>query len=196
MGYFDPFVFALIIAGGLLLLELVTMLIAGISTFAAIDGLLSIDNIPEGNWDNWLIIRGIPLSVVIVLLCCSFACIGYCIQEGWFGVFGKYLNPALVSVVALYPSILITRIAGNAIKPIFEGSSTAVSKISFLGHTAEICSVNVRKGTLGEAKYKDAHGHIHYLIVTSPNSDLMVGDKVLLESLNADSPIFVVAKMY
>ena len=177
-----PFDAALGIVVGLAIIEGLGLLLAH-SPSSLLDSLLL--DLPEGMESSlgWLHIGKVPLLVLLILFLTTFALAGYLIQTGsWW-----LIETLLPTGIATFPAILIGlfathKLGGRLAHFIPRDESSAVSEQSFIGRTGIIMRGIAREGMAAEAKVRDAHGRIHYLMVEPDiaGQTLSEGSNILL----------------
>lgn len=193
---FDPFITTTYIVLALLAIEVIGLFIVGLTSDSLIQSLIQTDNFPEGSWDNFLIVRGVPFSVVVILILGAFSAVGAGMQYAHFSLTGSYLDAVLASCLAVVPAWAISRFISLKLRPLFEGSTSVISLKELIGKKAEVTSTSISKGNMGEAKIFDSTGTIQYVNIVSAHSDLIVGDQINLDELNVDTSVFTVTKLY
>lgn len=184
-GAYAPFTSALIGVGLLMLLELVSLLVAGAGLSELFEMLLDTDTFPETAVTNWLLIRDVPISLVLQLALAGFGVTGFILVS-----VGSMLSldapQALVVAIAVAGALLTLRLAGPQLARLFRVHTTAVSQDALLGRTATLLSPSASRGNAGEAKLTDEHGQTHYVMV-EPQSDIerfAEGRQIKLVSFN------------
>lgn len=173
-----PFAIAIVVMGGLTLLEGTASLFgAGFSNF--LDSIL-----PEMDLDfdvdspefespglvtrflGWLRMGEVPALVVLIVFLTTFGLAGFGIQSIVNNLTGKLLPALLASLLALIVSIPLVRIvAGILSKLIPKDETDAVPEASFIGKIAYIVLGRASLGKPAQAKLKDAHGQVHYIMI-------------------------------
>jgi hypothetical protein len=199
-----PFAIALGILGGLLLVELVTLLI-GMPLSAKLDALLHLDlhapdlhapdlHGPHGGLDitheagifgtalDWLNAGRIPLLVLLMTMLAAFGSLGYLIKGVSHSTIGR-VPTALAAILALLATIPITRQVSLLVAKVVPRDETyVVDAASLVGCTGVIVTGPLAIDTIARVKVKDAHGNLHFPWVrtTDPALRLEDGGHVLL----------------
>lgn len=185
-----PFAVAIGVVMALALLEAV-FLIAGHALSGLIDNILhhdigAPDHVDGSGLDKALSFFGIgkvPVLVVLIVLLTLFGLAGFILQAAVHGATGSYL-PALIAVVpAALAGGYATRSVALAIGRIMPNLETsAVSRDSFVGRTAVVTLGDAAVGSPGQAKLRDQHAQVHYLLIEpdQPGERLTTGQTVLI----------------
>lgn len=202
-GFFDPAVWPFSVALCLMLLialtEAVGMLI-GVSAFGFVDQLLpEIDMDADVDADadvaggegwlsgvlGWLCIGKVPVLVLLVAFLTAFGLVGLSLQGAVHGLVGGHLPVAIAAVLALLLALPPMRWAALGLARIMPQEETeAVSTRSFIGKVAVITGGAASRGVPAQAKLRDEHGQMHYVLV-EPDADdgtLENGAEILLIS--------------
>lgn len=206
-----PFAIALGMLGGLLVVEIATLLV-GLPFSAKVDALLHLDlhgpdvdspdlHGPEHGghagldmghepgvfgtaWD-WLNAGRVPLLILVMIMLGSFGALGYMI-EGVFHSLIDWLPTSFAAFPALIVTVPATRKVSLLVSKVVPRDETyAVEAGSLVGHTAIIVTGPLAQGTIARVKVQDAHGNHHFPWVRTkdPNVKLGNGDYVLLVEL-------------
>lgn len=185
-----PFAIAIGVVMALALLEAL-FLFAGHALSGLVDNILPDDiDGPDGVDGSALStalsffgIGKVPVLVVLIVLLTLFGLAGFIIQAAVHMATGGYL-PALIAVVpAAIASGYATRSVALAIGRVMPNlESSAVSRDSFIGRTAVVTLGDIKVGSPGQAKLRDQHGQIHYLLIEpdQPDVKLTTGQTVLI----------------
>lgn len=178
---YAPFLAAILIVAFLGILEVAGLMVAGIGPSELVDWLSATDA-PETAWSNWLLVRGLPLSIAIVLFLTCYATAGIALQALAEGFRGAPLSVPVAVAAALVAGWLGLRVVGKWLSPLFDGNTTAVSVDSFAGHTAVILSPRCSAELAAETRVTDIHGQVHMLMVTPSQAGVtfVQGDEVVL----------------
>jgi hypothetical protein len=140
---------------------------------------------------GWLRIGQVPVLILLVVFLTAFGLIGLGIQSFSQGALGFLFPGWIASIPALFLSLPVVRVLGGGLAKIMPKDETdAVSEASFVGRVAVITLGNARRGYPAEARLKDEHGQLHYVMV-EPDSDaeeLEQGTTVLL--VKQESSVF------
>jgi membrane protein implicated in regulation of membrane protease activity len=160
-----PFGAALAILVGLAVIEGAGLLF-GSSTSHWLDNVLpDLPDSIEGPL-GWLHLGRVPLLVLFILFLAGFAVAGYVIQATVHGISGLLLPAWLASIPALLAGVSTLSGVGALIAKVAPGDeTTAVSEQSLIGRAAVVTSGTARHGLAAEAKVRDSHGRMHYVMV-------------------------------
>lgn len=160
-----PFAAALATVVGLGIIEGLGMLFAT-SPSLWVDNLLP--DMPDGGdgvlgWLHW---GRVPVLVLLILFLAGFSLAGYVIQSTSQSLLGHPLSALLASVPALFAGISTLRgVGGFAARYAPRDETTAVSEQSLIGRAGVVARGVARKGLAAEAKVRDTHGYVHYVMV-------------------------------
>lgn len=181
---FVPFTAALFIVGIIGVIEVCGLLIAGVGLSDLAEWLAHTDTFPETAWTNWLIVRGLPLSIAIVLFLTSFGVAGVALQAAAFTWWGGYLATPISVAVSLLAGWGSLRSGKWWAAPLFGTNTTAVSVDSFIGSKATIRSPRCTHHLPAEIRVRDNHGQVHaFMVRPAPDErDFVQGDEVVLQA--------------
>lgn len=160
-----PFSAALATMVGLGVLEGVGLLFAT-SPSLWIDHLLP--DVPDGadgvlGWLHW---GRVPVLVLLILFLAGFAVAGYVVQASSVNLLGATLPPWLAAIPAVFAGLSTVRgVGGLAAQYAPRDETTAVSETSLIGRAGVVARGVARQGLAAEAKVRDVHGHVHYVMV-------------------------------
>ena len=179
-----PFTIAIIVALLIGVLELINLLVGGITD--AFDTLIpekdfSIDIGDGFSFTDYLCIGRIPFLMWLVIMLTSFGIIGIFFQS----IFHTSLFIALpISfVLAVFP----TRHASLFLQKVLpQDETTAITSDTLVGRTATIVIGTASVNNPAQAKVKDEHNHTHYIMVVpeDSNDNYSAGTEVILSSYN------------
>lgn len=138
---------------------------------------------PIGKVLSWLSFRRVPILVLLIIFLLVFGFTGLLIQDCVQSFFGFLLPGFVASVLAIVATFPLMRgITVILSKIIPQDETSAISRDSFIGKTAEITLGTARKGYPTQAKIKDRFGKIHYLMLEpdEPEEIFNKGNIVLL----------------
>ena len=186
-----PFTVALLVAGGLLVIELLGALLGAMPS-DMIDGAFDFD--ADGDVDadvdgsaglgaafGWMGFGRVPALVVLMAFLVSFGLAGVAVQ--WAaGAVWAMLPGWLAAIPALVLAVPSTRAVSGAVAKILPSEETeASSSEGFVGRVATLGAATARPGLPAEAKLTDAHGQTHYVrVVPVEGEALEAGQGVLL----------------
>ena len=132
---------------------------------------------------GWFNIGRMPVLVLFILFLLGFGLTGLIIQFVAQNMTGRAIPAFLASLPAFAFAITDVKILGAAMAKVMPREETeAVSENSFIGRIAVITLGTAKKGQPAQARVRDQHGQIHYLMV-EPDSEEHVfeaGSEVLL----------------
>lgn len=193
-----PFSGALIGMVGILVIELLMLLVAGLHLDSLLpdwdfDGDMDVDvdfdaGVPGdfhfGEWANsWLHVGKVPMVVLLSLALGGFACGGFLVQGFASSIFGATLPLLIVVPVAIVFALVMVRYLARFFGRLMPKDETfVVSAEQFLGQVAVINQGTARFNMPAEAKLVDAHGQAHFVRVKPESEDEVFpeGTSVLL----------------
>ena len=184
-----PFTVALLVAGGLLVIELIGALLGAMPS-DMIDGALDFDADGDADVDGsaglgaafgWMGFGRVPALVVLMAFLVSFGLAGAAIQWAAEAVW-TMLPGWLAAIPALVLAVPSTRAISGAVAKILPSEETeASSSDGFVGRVATLGPATARVGLPAEAKLTDMYGQTHYVRVVPAEGDtLEAGRDVLL----------------
>lgn len=165
-----PFVAALVL---MLLIGLVEVI--GLGGGAALgDGLDGADgdvNVETPSLLSWLNVGRLPLLMLIVVFLFAFGMTGLVGQSVLLAAIGRTLPWFAASPLALVVALPVTRVFGRAVARILPKDETsAVSRDSLVGRVAVVVTGEARQGSAAEARVRDEHRQVHYVMVEPDNA--------------------------
>lgn len=190
-----PFAVSLTVMLGIAILEGAAMLLgAGISSF--LDALLPELDLdvdldasevpavaPLSRFLGWLRIGKVPILILLVIFLTAFGLIGLGIQSLTITLLGFLLPGLVASILSLVLTFPVVRVLGGGLEKIMPKDETdAVSEQSLVGRIAVITIGTAKANSPAEAKVKDQHGLMHYVMVEpdEPQMRFTTGTSVLL----------------
>ncbi len=162
-----PFGVAVALIVAVALLEGLGMLVA-LSPSNVIDDLLP-QAVPESGLDRvlgWLHLGRVPALVLLLLFLLGYALFGYALQKVAFNLLGGFLPAWVAGLLAVPPGLATVRGLGSLVAHIIPRDETsAVSEQSLVGRGGIVSGGTARRGLAAQARVRDAHGRIHYLMV-------------------------------
>lgn len=162
-----PFGVAVALIVAVALLEGLGMLVA-MSPSNVIDDLLP-QAVPESGLDRvlgWLHLGRVPALVLLLLFLLGYALFGYALQKVAFNLAGGFLPAWVAGLLAVPPGLATVRGLGSLVAHIIPRDETsAVSEQSLVGRGGVISGGTARRGLAAQARVRDAHGRVHYLMV-------------------------------
>lgn len=134
---------------------------------------------------GWLCVGRVPFLVLLVAFLTAFGLAGIVVQTGTFSIAGLYLPLILAVPAAMFLALWPTRWLAMTLAAWMPKEETdAVSSCTFIGRVATITRGIARSGIPAEAKLRDSHGQMHYVLVEpdNPGASFEQGSEVLLTS--------------
>lgn len=138
---------------------------------------------PIGKALSWFSFRRVPILVLLIIFLLVFGFTGLFIQDCAQMFFGFLLSAFVASTLAIVATFPLMRgITAILAKIIPQDETSAISRDSFIGRTAEITLGTAKKGYPTQAKTKDRFGKVHYLMLEpdEPEEIFNKGNIVLL----------------
>ncbi|MCC5612637.1 YqiJ family protein [Nostoc sp. CHAB 5834] len=178
---FLPYSIALGFGVSLLVLEVLSLAIAG----AGLSDALHIDVDFDIGAFNWLSVKEVPLSYLLLMLTLAFSLSGSAFQLASFEFFGQYLTNWVVGPVSVMSGVFFTVLIGRRLSGLLQVNTSAVSRTDLLSCSAVLLSPVARRGYPGEAKVVDRKGRTHYVQVVPAQGhpEFKFGQKVMLSEL-------------
>lgn len=179
---YAPFVAAILAVVILGVLELLGFLLlgAGISDLAEL--MVQTDTFPDTAVTNWVMVKGLPLSIAVVLFLTAFGTAGLGLQA----TAGYWLNQDLPIFVAVIASTVIgficLRTGGRVLAPIFADKTTAVSAKALVGLKTRVLSPRCTLDMPAEGSVQDLHGYTHQVVIVPADEEgpIVEDDMVVL----------------
>jgi hypothetical protein len=173
-----PFAVALLVMLGIGTAEAV-----GLATGAAhFDGQADGD---VGHVLGWLGVGQVPLLIIIVVLLALFGLIGITLQQLAATLIGGPVSAWIAGPAAFALALPLLGISARTLARIMPGDeTTAVSLDTLVGKRATVTIGAARRGSPAQARVRDAHGQVHYVMVEPLGDDgsVAAGETVLLVS--------------
>lgn len=177
-----PFVAALVL---MLLIGAVEALGLG-GGLAVGDGIEAPDgdvNVETPSLLSWINVGRLPLLMLIVVFLFAFGMTGLIGQRVVAAILGQPGPWLLAAPLALAAALPVTRIFGRGVAKVMPRDETsAVSRDSLVGRVAVIVTGDARHASSAQARVRDEHGQVHYVMVEPDNAaDVFAeGSSVLL----------------
>ncbi|QAY76688.1 YqiJ family protein [Sphingosinicella sp. BN140058] len=131
----------------------------------------------------WLGIGRIPLLMVIIVFLAIFGLAGLTLQQLASELAGAPLSPWIAGLAAAVAALPLTGFGARGLARILpQDETTAVSLDTLVGKRGEITIGTARRGSPAQARVRDVHGQVHYVMV-EPHEEahpLAAGDAILL----------------
>lgn len=125
----------------------------------------------------------VPVMVVLIVLLTLFGLAGFVLQAVVHMTTGSYLPALIAAVPAAIAGGYATRSVALTIGRLMPNLETsAVTRDSFVGRAAVVTLGDIAAGKPGQAKLRDQHAQIHYLMIEpdQPGERLTTGQTVLI----------------
>lgn len=184
---FSPFSAAIFVVLCIVALELALLFTSGMTASDMVEAMLDTDSFVETAWTNWLLVKGLPLSVAVVVLLTGFGVGGFALQMASSQLQGSPLPLVAAVPLALVVAWATLKLAGPLLAPLFGTNTTAVDLASLTGLRTTILSPRCTSSVMAEVKVLDAHGQPHWLMVLAAEGegDFVHGDEVVLHKQDA-----------
>lgn len=178
---FSSALMGLVILG---LIEAACLLLAGTGLSDLVDMTLDVQALPDSSITNWLLLKELPLSVVLMLGFGGFGITGFALQSALISLQGSPAPAVLSLPLSAVVAVAFVNKMGGLLRPLFAGSSAAVSESSLIGSKGVLLSPKALRGYSGEIKVLDVHGNPHFFMAEplSDADELRQGDEVRLVS--------------
>ena len=115
---------------------------------------------------GWLHLGRVPALVLLLLFLLGYALFGYALQKVAFNLLGGFLPAWAAGLLAVPPGLATVRGLGSLVAHIIPRDETsAVSEQSLVGRGGVVSAGAARRGLAAQARVRDAHGRMHYLMV-------------------------------
>lgn len=144
---------------------------------------------------SWINIGRLPLLMLIVVFLFSFGMIGVIGQRLLHAVAGFYAPVWISGPLGLLAALPLTRTFGRWVARVMpRDETTAVSRDSLVGRVAAIVTGEARTGSAAQARVRDEHGQVHYVMVEPDDEGVIFtqGDSVILVRM-AGAKFFAIA---
>lgn len=153
---------------------------AGLALGEGLDGDI---NVESPSLLSWINVGRLPLLMLIVVFLFAFGTTGLIGQRLIAAILGQPGPWFLAAPLAFAAALPVTRVFGRAVSRIMPRDETsAVSRDSLVGRVAVIVTGEARQASAAQARVRDQHGQVHYVMVEPDNAtDVFVqGGSVLL----------------
>lgn len=180
-SFYAPFTAALAALAVVLLIELVAVLVVGVGPTTWLEATVDLEALPNSMAVDWLLLKELPLSVILMMACGTFGSLGFALQEVFKAVQGTPAPFYLAGPLALVATLIVNKHIGKLLAPLFRTHTTAVSEDMLLGRTGLLLSPRIAEGFAGEFKVYDQHGQAHYVMVEpEPGHEFKAGEELRL----------------
>ncbi len=125
----------------------------------------------------------VPLTFWLASLAAGFALSGYVLQLAVAKITGAPLGPWLASALAAIPALWIGgRFSALFARAVPRNETSAISRRSYGRRRGVITVGTARRGAPAQARFSDAHGNLHYVMVEpfDPKDAIAAGTEVLI----------------
>jgi membrane protein implicated in regulation of membrane protease activity len=140
-----------------------------------------------GDLLGWLGVGRVPLLMLLVLFLAFFGLAGLAIQQ-----FAGPLPLWIAAPAAAAASLPLTGLGARGLARIMpQDETTAVSLDSLVGRRATITIGTARRGSPAQARVRDVHGQVHYVMVEPYDDDHALGEGETVRLDRRDGNIFI-----
>ncbi|MGL1885863.1 MAG: YqiJ family protein [Reichenbachiella sp.] len=139
---------------------------------------------------TWLRVGKVPILVLVIVALTAFGVIGFLIQIVSYSLVAHYWPAYIASIPAVFLSIPVVRISAKILNRFIpEDESDSISVKTFIGKVVTITLGTATLGHPAEAKFKDEHGHTHYMMVEPDAEEIKFpqGSEVILLKQNGST---------
>ncbi|MGH7020719.1 MAG: YqiJ family protein [Brevundimonas sp.] len=155
----------------------------GMAVGEGIEGLDGDVNVETPSLLSWINVGRLPLLMLIVVFLFGFGMTGLIGQRIVAAIIGQPGPWFLAAPLAFGVALPVTRVFGRGVARIMpRDETTAVSRDSLVGRVAVIVTGDARQASAAQARVRDEHGQVHYVMVEPDNAtDVFAqGSSVLL----------------
>lgn len=157
---------------------LVLMLLIGVAEAAGLGGGLALGegletdvNVETPSLLSWINVGRLPLLMLIVVFLFAFGITGLIGQRIVAAVLSQPAPWFLAAPAAFMAALPVTRVFGRGVSRIMpRDETTAVSRDSLVGRVAVIVTGEARTVSPAQARVRDQHGQVHYVMVEPDNA--------------------------
>lgn len=157
---------------------LVLMLLIGAVEAAGLGGGLALGEGLDGDINvetpsllSWINVGRLPLLMLIVVFLFAFGMTGLIGQRIIAAILGQPVAWFLAAPAAFAVSLPLTRVFGRGVSRIMpRDETTAVSREGLVGRVAVIVTGEARIASAAQARVRDQHGQVHYVMVEPDNA--------------------------
>lgn len=157
---------------------LVLMLLIGAAEAAGLGGGLALGegletdvNVETPSLLSWINVGRLPLLMLIVVFLFAFGITGLIGQRIVAAVLSQPAPWFLAAPAAFIAALPVTRVFGRGVSRIMpRDETTAVSRDSLVGRVAVIVTGEARTVSPAQARVRDQHGQVHYVMVEPDNA--------------------------
>lgn len=139
---------------------------AGLAVGEGLEGLDGDVNVETPSLLSWINVGRLPLLMLIVVFLFAFGMTGLIGQRIVAALIGQPGPWFLAAPLAFMAALPVTRVFGRGVARIMpRDETTAVSRDSLVGRVAVIVTGEARSGSPAQARVRDQHGQVHYVMV-------------------------------
>ncbi len=143
----------------------------GMAVGEGIEGLDGDVNVETPSLLSWINVGRLPLLMLIVVFLFGFGMTGLIGQRMVAAVIGQPGPWFLAAPLAFAVALPVTRVFGRGVARIMpRDETTAVSRDSLVGRVAVIVTGEARQSSAAQARVRDEHGQVHYVMVEPDNA--------------------------
>lgn len=144
---------------------------SGLALGEGLEGLDGDVNVETPSLLSWLNVGRLPLLMLIVVFLFAFGMTGLVGQRIVAAVLGQPAPWFLAAPAAFALALPATRIFGRGVARVMPRDETsAVSRDSLVGRVAVIVTGEARHASAAQARVRDQHGQVHYVMVEPDNA--------------------------
>lgn len=144
---------------------------AGLALGEGLDGLDGDVNVETPSLLSWINVGRLPLLMLIVVFLFAFGMTGLIGQRLVAAILGQPGPWFMAAPLAFAVALPVTRVFGRGVSRIMPKDETsAVSRDSLVGRVAVIVTGEARQASAAQARVRDQHGQVHYVMVEPDNA--------------------------
>ncbi|WP_374512825.1 YqiJ family protein [Brevundimonas sp.] len=144
---------------------------SGLALGEGLDGMDGDVNVETPSLLSWLNVGRLPLLMLIVVFLFAFGMAGLIGQRIVAAVLGQPAPWFIAAPAAFLLALPVTRIFGRGVARIMPRDETsAVSRDSLVGRVAVVVTGEARPASAAQARVRDQHGQVHYVMVEPDNA--------------------------
>ncbi|HEX8572775.1 MAG TPA: YqiJ family protein [Allosphingosinicella sp.] len=144
-------------------------------------------DVDGGDLLAWLGVGRVPLLMLIVVFLALFGLAGLAIQQ-----FAGPLDLWIATPAAVAAALPLTGLGARGLARIMpQDETTAVSLDSLVGKRGTITIGTARRGSPAQARVKDDHGQVHYVMIEPYDDDHSLGEGETVRLAHRQGNIFI-----
>lgn len=194
----ENFIFSvcLVVCGAIVLLEVIGLLIGFSNDWIdnLVPDILKVDvelNLDGGSgflvaFCSWLYLGRMPLLFWLIIFFGGYGVLGLVLQLNAENYLGNLITPLIALPSVFVINLFVTHFFCRIVNPIIpKDETTAIQLSELIGLTGEIVIGTAKPNYPAQAKVKDQHGTVHYIMVVPLNdTEFTQGDKVIVYERN------------